>query len=245
MHILWIGSKAKEVSHLMSYLTNNDSYDISFVDEKSVSSQLEKSDKAVNAVVYETSLENVSFDTDISSIRGRLGARVPVVAKFKESLSSDLRDYFTCKFDDILLSEDSFRDCELKLEQASSKLGSVKRVLVMEDDLDLADMIVNMLTNDRVEVYHASKGYDAILMCQKYHFDLLITDLIVEGINGFELVNYVNSSHLQKKPEIIIMSGAFEGELEKKVEQLDVKNVFDKPFNVQSFQNRVNGLLYS
>jgi CheY-like chemotaxis protein len=229
----------------MSYLTNNDSYDISFVDEKSVSSQLEKSDKAVNAVVYETSLENVSFDTDISSIRGRLGARVPVVAKFKESLSSDLRDYFTCKFDDILLSEDSFRDCELKLEQASSKLGSVKRVLVMEDDLDLADMIVNMLTNDRVEVYHASKGYDAILMCQKYHFDLLITDLIVEAINGFELVNYVNSSHLQKKPEIIIMSGAFEGELEKKVEQLDVKNVFDKPFNVQSFQNRVNGLLYS
>ena len=151
MHILWIGSKAKEVSHLMSYLTNNDSYDISFVDEKSVSSQLEKNDKAVNAVVYETSLENVSFDTDISSIRCRLGATVPVVAKFKESLSSDLRDYFTCKFDDILFTEDSFRDCELKLEQASSKLGSVKRVLVMEDDLDLADMIVNMLTNDRVE----------------------------------------------------------------------------------------------
>ena len=42
MHILWIGSKAKEASHLMSYLTNNESYDISFVDEKSVTSELDK-----------------------------------------------------------------------------------------------------------------------------------------------------------------------------------------------------------
>ena len=73
MHILWIGSKAKEASHLMSYLTNNESYDISFVDEKSVTSELDKSEKAVNAVVYETSLQNVSFDNDLSSIRCSLG----------------------------------------------------------------------------------------------------------------------------------------------------------------------------
>jgi CheY-like chemotaxis protein len=245
MRILWIGSKVKESSHLMSYLSHNDGYDISFVDEKAVAGELGENDKAVNAVVYETSVENVSFDTDLSRIRCQLGSKVPVVAKFKESLSSDLRDYFTCKFDDLLLREDSFYQCEMKLEQASSKLSSVKRILLMEDDLDLADMIVNMLTNDRVEVLHACKGYDAILMCQQYHFDLLITDLIVEGINGFELVNYVNSSHLQKKPEIIVISGAFEGELEAKVQQLDVTNVFDKPFNVHSFKSKVNGLLYS
>ena len=34
----------------------------------------------------------------------------------------------------------------------------------MEDDLDLAEMMISMLSNDRVEVYHANKGYDAILM---------------------------------------------------------------------------------
>ena len=85
-------------------------------------------------------------------------ARVPVVAKFKESLSVDLREYFTCKFDDLLLTEDSFRDCELKLEKATAKLGTVKRVLVMEDDLDLAAMIVNMLSNERSKFFMLVKA---------------------------------------------------------------------------------------
>ena len=66
MHILWIGSKLK-TSHLMSYLTNNESYEISFVDENSVTSELDKSDKSVN-MVYETSLQ-MSFDNDLLSIR--------------------------------------------------------------------------------------------------------------------------------------------------------------------------------
>lgn len=124
-------------------------------------------------------------------------------------------------------------------------MRDVKRILIMEDDLDLAEMMISMLSNDRVEVYHANKGYDAILMCQKYKFDLLITDLIVEGINGFELVNYVNASYIHKKPEIIVISGAFGGQLEEKMEQLNVSNVFDKPFDICKFQKKINGLLYS
>ena len=94
-------------------------------------------------------------------------------------------------------------------------------------------------------MFHAFRGYDAIRMCQEHSFDLLITDLIVEGINGFELVNYVNASYLKRKPEIIVISGAFEDGVKNYVEQLDVRNYFDKPFDFNLFQMKVNSLLYS
>ena len=49
---------------------------------------------------------------------------------------------------------------------------------------------MDLLKADRAGIFHADKGYDAIKLCQEQSFDLLITDLVVEGINGFELVNY-------------------------------------------------------
>ena len=103
---------------------------------------------------------------------------------------------------------------------------------------------MDFLKSDRVEIFHADKGYEAIKLCQQQSFDLLITDLVVEGINGFELVNYVNSSSLKQKPEIIVISGAFEDGVKNYINQLDVKNCFDKPFDMGKFQNKVNSLLY-
>ena len=244
MNILWVGSQVQTTRSFMSYLSNSTKFSVSYMDESAINS-LQGPQHDIDAVVYEASLESARFETSLSKLKSVLGSNVPVVAQFDNSLSCDLREYFSQKFDDILFHDDSFLDCTLKIEKISHCMRDVKRILIMEDDLDLAEMMISMLSNDRVEVYHANKGYDAILMCQKYKFDLLITDLIVEGINGFELVNYVNASYIHKKPEIIVISGAFGGQLEEKMEQLNVSNVFDKPFDICKFQKKINGLLYS
>ena len=245
MHVLWVNNKQSNNSQLKSYLQNLASYDLTVIEEAAVSASAFSDLKRVDAVVYDTSLENVNFEFFIHSLKKALGENVPVIAKFNEELSTDLCLYFMCKFDDVLGANEPQHVSLRKIDKAINKVSSVKKILLMEDDLDLANLLMDFLKSDRVEIFHADKGYEAIKLCQQQSFDLLITDLVVEGINGFELVNYVNSSSLKQKPEIIVISGAFEDGVKNYINQLDVKNCFDKPFDMGKFQNKVNSLLYT
>lgn len=244
MNILWVNKRDGINSQLKKYMNENSSFNVTSQNESSVNVKELSALGDIDAVIYETSLENVHFEFFIHNLKKALGDKVPVIAEFNEELSADLDLYFMCKFDEVLVANEAQSVSLRKVDAVVNKSSSVKRILLMEDDRDLAGLLMDVLKNDRIEIHHAEKGYDAIKMCQQQCYDLLITDLVVEGINGFELVNYVNSSHLKQKPEIIVISGAYQDGVKNYVSQLDVKNFFDKPFDMSLFQNKVNNLLY-
>ncbi len=65
-----------------------------------------------------------------------------------------------------------------------------RRVLIVEDDAVIRDMLGELLTPD-YEVVVASDGAEALSQAQSQEVDLLLTDLKLPDIDGFEVARHV------------------------------------------------------
>ena len=60
-------------------------------------------------------------------------------------------------------------------------------ILFVEDESDLRDLVSEVLSAKGFEVLLASDGYEAVRLLTEHHVDLLLTDIVMPGISGFEL----------------------------------------------------------
>jgi CheY-like chemotaxis protein len=63
----------------------------------------------------------------------------------------------------------------------------VKNILIADDDADLRQVLVDTLAGDNHKVFAAADGFEAIRILTVHHIDLLIADIRMPGIDGFEL----------------------------------------------------------
>jgi DNA-binding response OmpR family regulator len=82
----------------------------------------------------------------------------------------------------------------------------VKKILLVEDTADLAEEIVDVLQLSGYEVQWASGGIKAIEMLKAYPADLVITDLLMPGMDGYQLILALRSMAPFKTLPIIILS---------------------------------------
>ena len=80
-----------------------------------------------------------------------------------------------------------------------------KRVLVVDDNSELADNIKDFLENDNFFVKTAKNGQEAISKCKNNKFDLVLMDLKLPDTNGIELIDELKE--ISPKLEFIIITG--------------------------------------
>jgi PAS domain S-box-containing protein len=122
---------------------------------------------------------------------------------------------------------------------------SAGTILVVEDDDMVRQFVVQSLMQDGFEVYGAASGEEALeLLAMKVcEPDLLLTDLIMRGMNGKEL--YDKAKELKPELKVIYMSGytkniiSSHGVINKGVSFLQ------KPFTVKSLSGKVKTMLNS
>ncbi|GAC1511440.1 MAG: hypothetical protein NVS1B11_19740 [Terriglobales bacterium] len=85
---------------------------------------------------------------------------------------------------------------------------SKTRILVVEDDITVRQTICKMLEEEGYEVTTADDGFDALLHLQKEVPDLIISDLNMPQMSGFELLSVVR----RRFPKVLVIasSGAYE-----------------------------------
>src|SRR5216110_3994879 len=64
----------------------------------------------------------------------------------------------------------------------------VMRVLIVEDDNALADGLMRTLRQSGYAVDHAESGELALRACAEEHYDLVVLDVSLPGIDGFEVL---------------------------------------------------------
>jgi DNA-binding response OmpR family regulator len=84
--------------------------------------------------------------------------------------ATDCVDWVSQPFDESLL----LRSLKHTLAQPSTQL----RVLIVEDDADLAQVLVTLLEQHEIKAFHASSGREAIRLSQEINPNLLILDLV-------------------------------------------------------------------
>ena len=68
------------------------------------------------------------------------------------------------------------------------------RVLIVEDDNSIADIISLYLRRDGFAVSHAGDGLTGLNMATQQHWDLIILDVMLPGQDGFEICRKLRSS---------------------------------------------------
>lgn len=77
-----------------------------------------------------------------------------------------------------------------------------KRILLVEDDNDINQLIESQLKQDHYSVDSARDGEEALALFQKEKFDLILLDLMLPKVNGMELLKHIRET--SKVPVLII-----------------------------------------
>lgn len=84
-----------------------------------------------------------------------------------------------------------------------------RRVMVVEDNIDTVRTLVALLRSDGHEVEYAINGYAAIALAPKFRPEVMILDLGLPGLNGFEVCTRLKREPGLEKTRFIAVSGYY------------------------------------
>ena len=115
------------------------------------------------------------------------------------------------------------------------------RILIAEDDYDVSQLFKHVLLQKGYSVVTVSDGSEALEAMNKEKFDLLISDVMMPVMDGFELVRTIREANDQTPVLMITAKGAFDDMQEGFLSGTDDYMV--KPVNVNEMLLRVGALL--
>jgi YesN/AraC family two-component response regulator len=113
----------------------------------------------------------------------------------------------------------------------------MKRILIVDDNVLMRKLIVNLFSKDDVILDEAGDGQEGLMKMNNNPYDLVITDLIMPGMEGIELIRRAKQNFPGVK--IIAISGGkpFYLYMAKK---LGIIDVFTKPLERSRFLSAVS-----
>lgn len=119
------------------------------------------------------------------------------------------------------------------------------RVLVLEDDPDLLKLYhLTMESWDMApEVLTASNGFEGLIEIGKSNPDLLITDLKMPGMDGFELIRRLKGNSRYSGLHIVVVTGLSKSEIQQEGGLPKSVTVFSKPVPFPELESLVRGLM--
>lgn len=109
----------------------------------------------------------------------------------------------------------------------------MKKILVVEDDMDIHNLIKNVLEKERYEVISAYSGTEAILLIEKNSIDLILLDLMLPGLSGEEVIKRI------KNIPIIVISAKISTEDKVNVLTIGANDYITKPFDTNELLARI------
>ena len=104
-----------------------------------------------------------------------------------------------------------------------------KKILVVDDEPDIVEIIMADLTDKGYQAFGATNGADAIIINAKENPALIILDLRMTGMGGIETLRLIREK--DDKVRVIILTGVGGPDIVKDVADLDVSEYLHKPID--------------
>lgn len=120
----------------------------------------------------------------------------------------------------------------------------MSKILLVDDEKDFLYPMGEMLVNRGYTVFTASSYKEALGVLSNYKVDIVVSDIILPGLDGFELIMYLNDNY--PKIKIIAISGG--GRVDKSsylqlAEGLEVAATLAKPFLADDLDTVIKSIL--
>jgi DNA-binding response OmpR family regulator len=101
-----------------------------------------------------------------------------------------------------------------------------KKILIIEDEKPLAHALELKLSHEGFVVTSTNSGAEALTFLEQGHYDLVLTDLIIPGVDGFKVLETIQEKKM--KTPVIVMTNLNQAEDRKRASDLGAAEFFVK-----------------
>jgi len=116
-----------------------------------------------------------------------------------------------------------------------------KRILVLDDNQDILDIVHETLTYEQFEVKSTSNSYDVLPLMEQFLPDLVILDYRVSGTTGGEICRSIKLHSKFNNIPVIIFSAYLNND--DHLLNFGCDGVINKPFDLSELVEKVNNLI--
>lgn len=118
-----------------------------------------------------------------------------------------------------------------------------KKILIVDDDELVRKTLEQKLTRHKFTIETASGGFEAGLKAREMSPDLIILDLMMDGVDGFEVCRTIKNSSALRKTKILIMTGFDTAENRERALREGADDYLPKGISLDDVLKGINKLL--
>ncbi len=119
----------------------------------------------------------------------------------------------------------------------------MSKILIVEDEADMAEVIKERLRDEDFEVMVASEGYRGIELAHKKKPDLIILDLMIPVGDGLWVLKTLRQDPDTSRIPVVVLTGISDNEYKQKILDEGVDVYMEKPYDGDQLLAAVNKVL--
>ena len=118
-----------------------------------------------------------------------------------------------------------------------------RTLLIVDDDIFLVDIMAFTLKQSGFEIIKAHNGQEALDILAKERIDLVLTDIMMPVMDGFELAKNLKANPATVNVPVIFLTAKSNVEDKNKGFSIGINDYVVKPFNLKDLVSRINKAL--
>lgn len=121
-----------------------------------------------------------------------------------------------------------------------SEVKDRQRVLVVDDSY-MNRMILTEILKSDYEIINAASGEECLEIIEKYGtgIDIILLDIVMPGMDGFEVLNYMNNNNWIEDIPVILISSEDSNQYIRRAYEMGVSDYISRPFDAKIVYQRV------
>jgi chemosensory pili system protein ChpA (sensor histidine kinase/response regulator) len=131
----------------------------------------------------------------------------------------------------------------VEVEEEEVVVDDKKTIMVVDDSITIRKVTERMLLRYGIEVILAKDGVDATNQLQDHIPDLMLLDIEMPRMDGFEVATYVRNEERLKDIPIIMITSRTGSKHKEKAMKIGVNRYLGKPFQEDDLVSNINDIL--
>lgn len=146
------------------------------------------------------------------------------------------------------VTEDEFRRFQsahrMPIARVATDADGPPKILIVDDDVRLLDTLAEALGSDgRYEIEVARDGYEGLIKVGSFRPDLLLLDIRMPGLDGFQVCRRVKGDAATRKTRILAISGHGGGSTCEEILAAGADGFLEKPLELDELMSEVARLI--
>ncbi len=120
-------------------------------------------------------------------------------------------------------------------------VSTKQRILVVDDEDDLRNLLTGLLTDAGYEISSAADGQEAISILKKEKFDLTLLDIQMPSVNGIQVLKFIKQN--APKTKSIMLTGYADLKHAMEAKEFGARDFIGKPYKLEDILNTVARVL--